>query len=74
MAGKIRCLLGPLSNGEEPHFFGLIQVDAVAGVEEVDEVGGDSVQMRRCITRLKTRRQRVESEKEPLALFIRLEG
>lgn len=43
MAGKLRCLLGPLNNEEAPRFSGLVEVDAAAGVEEVDEVGGGGV-------------------------------
>ena len=73
MARKLRCLLGPLRNGEAPRFSSLVQGDVAAIVEEVGEVGDSGVQMRRCVARLKMRRQRGESEKEPLALLIRLE-
>ena len=54
---RLRCLLGPLSSEEARRFSGLVRVDAATGVEEVGEVGGDGVQMRRCVTRLKMRRQ-----------------
>ena len=49
--GKMRYLLGLLSNREAPHFSGLIQVDAVAGVEEVDGVGGGGAHMCRYVMR-----------------------
>ena len=53
MAGEIRYLLDSLSNGETPQFSGPVQVDAVAGVEEVDEVGGGGVQRCRCMAKKK---------------------
>ena len=40
-------------------FSGLVQVDAAVGVKEDDEVGGDGVQMRRCVVR----ERKVEDEK-----------
>ena len=59
----LRCLLGPLSNGEAPRFSSLVQVDAAAGVEEVDEVGSGVF---RCADAwLKTRRQRGRVKRDP---------
>ena len=55
MARKLRCLLGPLRNGEAPRFSSLVQGDVAAIVEEVGEVGDSGVQMRRCVARLKMR-------------------
>ena len=37
-----------------PQFSGLVQVDAAAGVEEVDEVGGGGAQVCRCFALLST--------------------
>ena len=49
--GKVRYLLGLLSNGKVPQFSGFVQVVAAARVEEVDEVGSGGAQVCRCVVR-----------------------
>ena len=56
---KVMCLLGLLNNGEVPQFSGFVQVDAAAGVEEADELGGSGAQVCRCVAK-----REVEDEKE----------
>ena len=61
------CLLDLLSNGEAPQFSGFVQVDAAAGVEEADELGGSGAQGCRCIAKREVGDEKEKRENEKAA-------